>query len=125
MARKRTPPEVAEVTGQAAARPGRYSKRRAPHSDPLGPAPEWFKADQTEAWQELAESWPWLRKSDRCLVMIGAILLARITGEGDAGIAAMNQFRMICSACGGTPADRSKVSAPEEIDDSPASEFIN
>ena len=126
MARKRTPQPVAEVTGQAAARPGRYAKRLAPHSDPLGPPPEWFRADQIEAWQELSESWPWLRKSDRCLVMIGAILLARITGKGaDAGVASMNQFRMICSACGGTPTDRSRVSAPDHDGDDPANEFIN
>ncbi len=127
MARKRTPKDVADITGQTAARPGRYAARKEPSTRPLGDAPDWMRPDQREAFDELKASWPWLQESDRCLIIIGAKLLAAIRADADdkMGVARINQFRLIIAACGGTPTDRSRVSMPTDDVEDPADKFLN
>jgi len=126
MPRKRTPIEKAKVTGQADRRPGRYGSRREPRSAPLGSAPAWMNAGQRKAWDSLKASWFYLTEKDRHHVMIGAVILAEIVEKhGDVSVSKLNQFRMICAACGGNPADGSKVNFPDEQDNDPAAKYIN
>lgn len=124
MARPRTPAAVAAATGAAAKNPQRFRDRKEPKSSPLGKPPCSFTDDQREAWEMFADEMPWLGKSDRMVVEVASRLRAAMQ-EPDFPMAGYAQLRMCLSAMGGTPADRSKVAAPEEEDDDPAAAFFN
>jgi hypothetical protein len=125
MPRPRTPKQIAEVTGAEALHPGRHDARKEPKVSALGPPPERLTETEQQAWRELADELPWLGFSDRTGVEIAAKLKARLMTDPDMGVNALAQLRMCLSAMGGFPADRSKVSVPNEEDDDPAAEFLN
>lgn len=72
-----------------------------------------------------ASEMPWLARSDRTLVEVASKLRARMMTDPEMGVNALAQLRLCLSAMGGTPADRSKVSAPDDEDEDPAAEFLN
>lgn len=127
MAKPRLPAAVAKATGAAVKNPQRFRGRKAPKVQPLGPAPKEFTAAQRAAWNAFAEEMPWLGKSDRMVVETASRLRARMQTEPDFPIGGYAQLRMCLSAMGGTPTDRTKVSAPDddEDDEDPAAEFVN
>lgn len=125
MPRPRTPKALAEVTGADKLHPGRHAGRKEPKSRPLGLPPKRLSEIEREAWVELADEMPWLVHSDRTGVEIAAKLKARLMTDPDMGVNALAQLRMCLSAMGGFPADRSKVSAPDDEDEDPAAEFLN
>ena len=125
MPRPRTPKALAEVTGADALHPGRHTARKEPKVSPLGKPPKRLTEVEAEAWNELAEDMPWLARSDRTGVEIAAKLKARLVTDPEMGVNALAQLRMCLSAMGGFPADRSKVTAPDDEDDDPLAEFIN
>lgn len=126
MAKPRLPAAVAKATGAAVKNPQRFRDRKAPKVEPLGPAPSGFSAAQKKAWDAFAGEMPWLGKSDRVLVETASRLRARMQSDPDFPIGGYAQLRMCLSAMGGTPTDRTKVSAPADDDDhhDPASEFV-
>lgn len=124
MANPRLPPEVAAVTGADKRSPGRFKGRAAPKVKSLGPAPKSMNEDQQAIWDEFNEDFPWLGRSDRRVVGLAVILQSAID-KGDAPVAVFAQMRMLLSAMGGTPVDRSKVQAPDDEDEDPADAFLN
>jgi hypothetical protein len=125
MANPRLPSAVAQVTGAAARNPKRHGSRSAPKVKSLGPAPKRFTAAQIEIWDEFNEDFPWLGRSDRRVVGLAVMLQHMIDTDPECPVAVFAQMRMLLSAMGGTPVDRSKVSAPEEESADPADEFLN
>ena len=124
MARPRLPEKVASVTGADKRSPGRFKGRSAPVVRSLGPAPKRFTEEQREIWNEFNEDMPWLGRSDRRVVGLAVMLQNQIDTEKEVPVAVFAQMRMLLSSMGGTPVDRSKVSAPEEESADPAAEFL-
>lgn len=125
MSRPRLPSAVAKATGAAIKDPQRFRDRKPPKSPPLGKAPRHFTAGQIEAWDLFADEMPWLTKGDRMVVEVAARLRDGMKVNPDFPIAGYAQLRMCLSSMGGTPADRSKVSAPDDEDQDPADKFFN
>ncbi len=124
--RPRLPQEVAKITGAVAKNAGRFEGRSAPRVKSLGPAPKRFTDLQRELWDEFNADFPWLGRSDRALVESAVVMRALLQELGsDAPIALHAQMRLCLSSMGGTPVDRTKVSAPEEEPEDPADEFLN
>lgn len=122
--RPRLPQEVAKVTGAVAKNAGRFTDRATPKVKSLGPAPKSYDDAQREIWDEFNSDFPWLGRSDRHLVKI-AVELQTMIDTGQAPVAVYAQMRLVLSSMGGTPVDRTKVSAPDEEDENPADEFLN
>ena len=125
MTRPRTPVAVADITGDNIKHPARHAGRSSPKVGKLGSAPKVLNAAEIECWDMFADEMPWLGKSDRTIVTIAARLRSRMLNDPEMSVNALAQLRMCLSVMGGTPADRSKVSEPDEQDDDPAAEFIN
>ena len=125
MARPRLPVEVASVTGADKRSPGRFKGRVEPVVKSLGPAPKTFDDAQVEIWNEFNADFPWLGRSDRRLVGLAVRLQTMIDVNPECPVAVIAQMRMLLSAMGGTPVDRSKVSAQDEESTDPADAFIN
>jgi len=125
MPRHRLPVEVASVTGADKRSPGRFKGRSAPVVKSLGPAPKRFSSAQVEIWDDFNSDFPWLGRSDRRVVGLAVMLQYMIDTDPKCPVAVFVQMRMLLSSMGGTPVDRSKVSAPEEEGEDPADEFLN
>ena len=125
MARPRLPVAVASITGADRRSPGRFKGRSAPPVRSLGLPPKRFTPDQAEIWDEFNEDMPWLGRSDRRVVGLAVMLQHLIDTDPECPVAVFAQMRMLLSAMGGTPVDRSKVATPDEEDADPADEFLN
>jgi len=126
MAKPRLPEQVASVTGADKRSPGRFVGRKSPKVLSLGNAPKSFTPDQIEIWDEFNADFPWLGRSDRRVVGLAVILQSEIDDpEVDTPVAVFAQMRMLLSSMGGTPVDRSKVSAPDDDEADPTDEFLN
>ena len=123
MPRPRMPSAVAETTGALVKNPQR--RKREPRVLPLGAPPRRLSETEREAWVELAGDMPWLAKSDRTIVEVAAKLKARLMTDPDMGVNALAQLRMCISSMGGTPADRSRVTAPGDEEEDPLEEFTH
>lgn len=124
--RKRLPQEVAKITGAVAKNAGRFEGRASPKVKSLGPAPKRFTKDQKELWQEFNDDFPWLGRSDRRHVGLAVVLQSQIDAAGmEATPPMFAQMRLLLSGMGGSPVDRSKVSAREEDEIDPSDEFLN
>jgi hypothetical protein len=124
MPAKRLPSQIAKITGATAKNPQRYRDRANPAVEPLGPAPKSYDDEQREIWDNFNLNFPWLARSDRHLVRV-AVDLQMMIDSGTAPIAAYAQMRLVLASMGGTPCDRSRVSAPNDDGDDPSSEFFN
>lgn len=126
MARQRTPNSKAEVLGRTQKDPQRYRKRTNPAVEPLGDPPAWLSKEAKLEWKTLDAEIPWLKRSDRALVSLTATLAVAIKKDPLVNMAALTEYRRQLCALGGSPADRSKIHAPDDDDaDDPAREFIN
>ena len=125
MPRSRLPVSVAHVTGAAIKNPKRHAGRANPDVGKLGAPPKSLSAAEFAAWRMFADEMPWLGASDRTIVLVASRLRAKVLSDPDTPMNALAQLRLCVSAMGGTPADRSKVTEPEEATDSLASEFFN
>lgn len=124
MARPRLPEVVAKSTGAVDKNPQRFRNRKPPKSLPLGMAPRYMDEMQREAWNEFADEMPWLSRADRVVVEVAARLRAEMQLP-DFPMAGYAQLRMCLSSMGGTPADRSKIVAPEQEEDDPLAKYAN
>lgn len=123
--RPRLPTAVAKVTGAEAKNAGRFAKRAAPKVKSLGPCPKKFDADQAKLWEEFNESFPWLGRPDRYIVGLAVMLQTQIDAAGKEATPPMYaQMRLLLSSLGGTPVDRSKVTAPDEENEDPLDQFM-
>lgn len=124
MARPRLPDAVASATGADKKNPGRFAGRPKVKAVPLGAPPAKFDADQKAAWRAFADEMPWLNKSDRTVVQVASRLRAAMENDPQFPMAGFAQLRMCLSAMGGTPTDRTKVSAPDDKDEDPLDQFM-
>jgi hypothetical protein len=81
--------------------------------------------DELSAWDGFKREMPWLAEGDRALVEMAARLRGRMIKDPEMGVNALAQLRLCLQAMGGTPADRSKVGAPDDDATDPADEFFN
>ena len=125
MAQRRTPIAKAKVTGRDVHDRARFAGRNEPVSTALGAPSDFLGEHGREAWEAFKSELPWLMESDRTLVEIACSLRARLIAGEEVGVNALAQLRLCISAMGGTPADRSKVSAPGDGGSDPADEFLN
>lgn len=124
--RKRIPQEVAKITGAIAKNAGRFADRASPKVKSLGPAPQRFDKSQREIWDEFNADFPWLGRSDRRHVGLAVVLQSQIDAAGmEATPAMIAQMRLLLGGMGGSPVDRSKVSAPDDDETDPTDEFLN
>jgi hypothetical protein len=126
MPRPRTPTSKARATGQNIKHPERFSKRSEPRKiGPLGSPPTWMNAGQVAAWKQFQAELGWLNHSHRALVEIACAVRARINAGEDVGVHALNLLRQCLGQMGATPADSSKISAPdEEGEEDPADKYF-
>jgi len=126
MSRSRLPQEVARITGAVGKSAGRFDGRSDPKVKSLGPAPNRFTAEQKQIWDDFNADFPWLGRSDRCLVEVATSLMDQMRTLGaEAPIALYAQTRMMLGQMGGTPVDRSKVMVPKKEGNDPSDEFLN
>ncbi len=123
MPRPRIPAHIAKVTGADKLHPGRHAARSVPKVNALGNPPDTFTEAEKRAWQDFASDMPWLARSDRHLVGIAARLAVQIE-KGGAPMSAITQMRLCLSSMGGTPVDRTKVSAQDDGHDDLAERFF-
>lgn len=122
MANHRTPQLKAAVTGTADRNPQRFADRKEPKVAELGGPSVFLDEFGKSAWESFKRELPWLAESDRALVEIAASVRGRLIGGEDVGITALSMLQSILSKMGASPADRSKVSAPD--DDTEEDEFF-
>ena len=123
MPRNRIPSQIAFVTGADRLHPSRYANRHEPAVAPIGEPPEGLSDAEREAWLDLVADMPWLARSDRMMVDL-TVRLMMIVAQPQPPVSAIAQLRLCLSSLGATPVDRSKVQAPQELEDDPASEFL-
>lgn len=122
MAHPRTPAAKARVTGAVDCHPGRHANRKEPQGRNLGDPSAFLDEFGKSAWEGFKRELPWLMESDRALVEIASSVRGRLLAGDDVGITALSMLQSILSKMGGSPADRTKVSAP---DDEEEDEFFN
>lgn len=118
----RLPVVKAEVTGAAAKNPQRHRDRKEAKTPSLGAPSKFLDVNGQAAWESFKRELPWLAESDRSLVEIAAHVRGRLLGGEDVGVTALSMLQSILSKMGASPADRSKVSTPD--DDQPKDEFF-
>ena len=94
-------------------------------AEPLGDPPRQLDRDQRATWRELARLAPWLVAADRIALEIAARLLVHLRANGGLPAPQLGQLVNLLVRLGFTPADRSRINAPqpeEEID--PAEAFF-
>src|SRR5262249_37712288 len=109
------PKELARITGRTVTNPARFRERPDPSSGPLGDAPSWMTSEQRAVWTQFSVECPWLRRSDRALVEIASVLRTKLVHGEVLAVGAMTQLRLCLLAMGGSPCDRSRISAGEEL----------
>jgi phage terminase small subunit len=126
MPRPRLPAELARIKGASLKDPKRHAKKRDPNGTPLGKPAQWMAAEAKKAWEAFRRELPWLMESDRTLVEIASLIRGKLMAGEPVGITALNQLRMCAAQMGATPADRSKISVPNEAEEEDAADrFFN
>ena len=124
MSRPRTPLAKATVEGRTLKDPQRYRDRREPAQTPLGDAPQWFNEAQALAWDAFRRELPWLVESDRALLEVVTPIRALISSGAEIGLTRLGLYRLCLAQLGASPADRSKVTMPDNEED-PDDAFYN
>lgn len=114
MANPRLPVGKAEVTGAALKNPSRHADRRKPKGTrPIGePYGSMSDAEKIQ-WHEFVGDLPWLNSSHRVILRLACRLASDMDGD-DFGVSKAQALGSILSKLGATPADESKVSAPND-----------
>lgn len=117
MPRPRVPTERAKTEGRHLHNPQRYKDRADPNTVPLGEPSEHLTAGAVIAYEAFRNELSWLMESDRALVEGASILRGKMIDNGDLGISAIQTLSTILSKLGATPADRSRISLPDDNGD--------
>lgn len=122
--RPRKPSKLHAIQGT---RPGATNRDRGhePQSDPLGPPPPGLRQNkrdklfELDCWEEIVGALPLgvAQEADRFTIEICARLLAKMRSRFGITAAEMGALQRGLASLGMTPADRSKVAAPEPQDD--------
>lgn len=126
MANPRTPLAKAKATGQTLKNAGRFKTRKEPPKQrPLGKASAGLTERQVEAWEAFRVELPWLMESDRTIVETASRLRADMWDSTEINIRAMTLLRQCLSLLGATPADRTRIYAPPEDEETdPAESYL-
>lgn len=119
------PREKARISGADKVNPKRFAKRADPKTSPLGEAADWMSWWERLAWECYRKELPWLMESDRSLVEIACGIRARIQNREEVGLNALNLLRLCLAQMGASPADRAKLSIPDEPKEDPAEKYFN
>ena len=122
MANPRQPVAKAKATGAAAKNPGRHAGRSEPKTNSLGAPSPFLDEHGRQQGEGFKREVAWLAESDRSMVEIAAHVRGRLLSGEDVGVTALSMLQAILSKMGASPADRSKVSAPDG--DEPEDEFF-
>lgn len=122
MAAPRLPVAKAKMTGADVKDPARHRDRKEPKGAPLGKASKFLDESGQQAWEGFKREIPWLMESDRALVEVASSVRGRLLAGDDVGVTALSMLQSILSKMGGSPADRTKICAP---DDEEQDEFFN
>ena len=126
MSNPRTPTEVAKITAADKKNPKRHRDRAKPKVAKVGKPYKRMHDLEAAYWELYAKEFPWLAMSDRPQLRLLCELSAEKDEKPDFPFNKLNMIRQILNSFGGSPADRSKVYAPdEETEDDPAKEFLN
>lgn len=125
MANPRLPALKAEISGAAIKNPGRHATRKAPRGtrsigEPYAKMPDAEK----EQWFEFVRDLPWLNSSHRVLLRLACKLTCDMDGP-DFGVSKAQALGSILSKLAATPVDETKVSAPDDDEDSPEDKYFN
>lgn len=109
MARNRTPLEKAEISGRTERDPQRYRDRtKITGLRPLGDPYKTMTEAQVQAWEELRTNLPWLKASDRQIVRMTCVQIAKLDGN-ELSITGMRLLTGLLSKLGATPVDQCRV----------------
>ena len=126
MARPRLPAAKARALGADVVNAGRFKDRKAPKGTrPIGKPFAAMTPEQKAAWEEFAAELPWLNSSHRALLQIASVLRARLNGDADLGVNALQTYSAVLSKLAATPVDETKVSVPDDEDEDPADAFFH
>lgn len=122
MPRPRKPLTAVKTEGRETKDKGRFAGRNEHDaSGPLGDPPPYIIDTDTckakSAWHALEVEIPWLTKRDRSLIEMACMVRGEIIAGGFPGVQKMNLLRQMLGQMGATPADATKVGAPEKDDD--------
>lgn len=117
MPRSRTPLAKAKALGTDTKHPERYRDRSEPHGKPLGGPSGFLTGGAVEAWQSFKSELPWLMESDRAIVEVCSIVRGRMMAGELMSAAAFSLLCIGLGKLGATPADRSKISVPDDGDE--------
>lgn len=122
MPHPRTPAAKAKATGADVQHPGRHADRKDPGGLPLGEASDFLTDSAKSAWEGFKRELPWLLESDRAVMEVCAQVRGLLMDCEDVGVTKLSMYQSMLSKLGATPADRTRVSAPEQEDED---EFFN
>lgn len=123
MVNPRTPAAKAEATGAAIKNPGRHAARKDPPGRPLGEPATFLDEFGRQAWEGFKRELPWLMESDRAVLEVCAQVRGLLLSGGDVGVTKLSMYQSMLSKLGATPADRTRISAPDDSDEDDA--FFN
>lgn len=113
----RVPAAKAKALATDSLHPGRHAERKEPKGGkPLGEPSKFLDNHGKQAWEGFKRELPWLLESDRALVEIASSVRGRLLSGEDVGVTALSMLQSILSKMGASPADRTKVSAPDDED---------
>lgn len=114
MPKPRLPVDKADITGAAVKNPGRHAERKKPKGTrPIGEPYKMMSEAEQVQWHEFVRDLPWLNSSHRVILRVACRLAADLDGP-DFGVSKAQALGSILSKLGATPADESRVSAPDD-----------
>jgi hypothetical protein len=125
MANPRLPALKAEVSGATVKNPQRFADRSGVRrARPIGEPYKTMSDREIEQWHEFVRDLPWLNSSHRVLLKLACRLTCQMD-DGDFGVSKALALGSILSKLAATPVDETKVSAPDDDEDSPADKYFN
>jgi hypothetical protein len=128
MARARTPVAKAAAIAADVKNPGRHKGRAAPKGVAgLGGPSMWLDLYAKRAFQAFKKELPWLEEADRVLVELASMYRGRLLDPESQGLGlqAAQELRRCLAQLGATPADRSRVTVPDDGAEDPDEAAFN
>jgi hypothetical protein len=114
MPKPRIPSGKARILGADIRSPGRYAGRNDPAVASIGEPSPHLKDEERASWLRFTAELPWLVESDRALLEVASVLRSKLDCRDTVGLNHLQIYSAILSKLGATPADRSRVSMPDD-----------
>jgi hypothetical protein len=125
MGRPRLPMAKAKVEGKDDRSPSRFAGRSDPRVDQLGKPSPFLTGGAVTAWHMFKAEIPWLSASDRAIVEIACVIRGKLIDGQPVTMGEINCLRLAAGQMGGSPVDRSKVSASDDDVEDPTDKFFH